>query len=73
MSRHSKNNTAHSVFSYKEKKQLEGEYGTLAQRLGQDSWKPFSSCGLCLKKVKVPFVCEKGHLFCKDCIVENMV
>jgi nitric oxide synthase-interacting protein len=33
MSRHSKNNTAHSVFTYGEKKKLK-DYGTLTERLG---------------------------------------
>jgi len=38
MSRHSKNNTAHSVFTYNEKKMLKS-YGTQVERLGTDSFK----------------------------------
>ena len=48
MSRHSKNCTAHSVFTYNEKKKLK-EYGTITDRLGMDSFRPFNFCHLCLK------------------------
>ena len=72
MSRHSKNNTASSVFTYAEKQKLK-EYGTLKQRIGQDSHRKFDMCHLCLQKVVSPLTCEKGHLFCKNCIVEFFV
>lgn len=73
MSRHSKNNTAHSVFTYAEKKMLHGDYGTSKIRLGQDSQRNFEQCNLCLQEVKNPVTCEKGHIFCRDCIMENML
>lgn len=73
MSRHSKNNTAHSVFTYAEKQMLKNEYGTNKIRLGQDSQRNFEQCHLCLHEVKNPVTCEKGHIFCRDCIMENML
>lgn len=73
MSRHSKNNTANSVFSYAEKKKLEKEYGTQSVRLGRDSQKKFEQCFLCLRTVKDPVICSKGHLFCRTCIMENLL
>ena len=71
MSRHSKNNTAGSVFTYGERKMLK-DYGTLKQRVGQESQKSFEICALCLHKVVDPMVCKEGHIFCKDCIIENL-
>jgi hypothetical protein len=41
MSKHSKNNTSASVFTYGERQMLKGLYGTVEQRLGQDSQKTF--------------------------------
>ena len=73
MSRHSKNNTANSVFTYGEKKMLQDVYGTIRGRIGQDSQKKFDSCFLCLQRVIDPLCCEKGHIFCKDCIYENLI
>lgn len=73
MSRHSKNNTAHSVFTYAEKKMLSKEYGTNKTRIGQDSQRIFEQCYLCLQRVIEPMICEMGHIFCKNCILENLL
>lgn len=73
MSRHSRNNTANSVFTYAEKKMLDKDYGTRKSRIGQDSQRDFSQCHLCLVTVTEPVCCLKGHLFCKDCIMNNML
>jgi len=72
MSRHSKNNTANSVFTYSERLKLK-EYGTLKQRVGQDSQRSFEKCHLCLQKVIDPMSCNEGHIFCHDCIIENLM
>ena len=72
MSRHSKNNTASAVFTYNERKQLSG-YGTLRQRLGTESQRAFEKCNICLGTAVEPKACEDGHMFCSDCIVENLV
>ena len=41
MSKHSKNCTSSTVFTYKEKQKLKGVYGTIDNRVGQDSLKKF--------------------------------
>jgi len=66
MSRHSKNNTAGMIFTYHERQLL--KYGTISERIGQDSIKDYDSCSICLHSVEDPMICKKGHLFCKECI-----
>lgn len=73
MARHSRNNTANSVFTYAEKRMLDKDYGVKKSRIGQDSQRDFSQCHLCLGVVKEPVSCLKGHIFCKDCIMNNML
>ena len=73
MSRHSKNNTANSCFTYGEKLMLKDLYGTKKSRIGLDSQRQFEMCNLCLKRIISPMVCERGHIFCKNCIVINLV
>lgn len=73
MSRHSKNNTAHSIFTQGEKQKVDGQgWGTSKQRLGKESFKQFSACSICLKLAENPISCHKGHLFCKECILKNI-
>ncbi|KAF6153933.1 hypothetical protein GIB67_023710 [Kingdonia uniflora] len=69
--RHSKNNNDLAYFTYDEKKKL--GYGTQKERLGKDSIKPFDSCFLCLKPFIDPLCCQKGHVFCKECILECLL
>jgi len=71
MSRHAKNNTASAVFTYYERSRL--KYGTQKQRLGKDSMKHFDACSLCLQPVVDPLCCLQGHLYCKECIYENIL
>lgn len=71
MARHSKNNTASSVFTYGEKQKLK-EYGTAKQRIGLDSQRKFEMCHLCLYKVQSPMCCDKGHIFCRNCLIEYL-
>jgi len=52
MSRHAKNNTAGPCFTHAERERL--EYGTIKQRIGGDSIKPFDCCNLCLKPFQAP-------------------
>ena len=72
MPRHSKNNTAGSFFTAHEKQQLK-EYGTQTKRLGKDSFRNFDCCSLCLNTLQDPQSCQKGHLYCKECIFENLL
>ncbi|XP_076928954.1 E3 ubiquitin-protein ligase CSU1-like [Bidens hawaiensis] len=69
--RHSKNNNDLAYFTYDEKKKL--GYGTQNERLGKDSIKPFDACSLCLKPFIDPMCCQKGHVFCKECILECLL
>jgi len=71
MARHARNNTASAVFTHYEKSKL--NYGTQKQRLGKDSLRDIDSCCLCLKPVVNPLSCLKGHIFCKECIYENLL
>ncbi|RPD61817.1 hypothetical protein L226DRAFT_533998 [Lentinus tigrinus ALCF2SS1-7] len=71
MTKHSKNNTASSIFSYAEYKKL--DYGTKRQRLGHESMRRFDACALCLQRARDPMACQKGHLFCKECVLTDLV
>jgi nitric oxide synthase-interacting protein len=73
MSRHSRNNTANSVFTYAEKKMLDKDYGVKKARIGQDSQRNFEQCHLCLVEAKDPVACLRGHIFCRECIMSNML
>ncbi|KAK1234570.1 hypothetical protein PQX77_002227 [Marasmius sp. AFHP31] len=71
MTKHSKNNTASSIFSYAEYKKL--DYGTKRQRLGNESMRQFDACSLCLNKAREPVACNEGHLFCKECVYTDLL
>ncbi|KAI7901006.1 uncharacterized protein BX663DRAFT_537339 [Cokeromyces recurvatus] len=71
MPRHSKNNTASSVFTYHESKRL--EYGTKRQRLGRDSFRNYDACFLCLQTARDPVCCGEGHLACRECMYESIL
>ncbi|KAG0296618.1 hypothetical protein BGZ98_000880 [Dissophora globulifera] len=71
MSRHSRNNTARSHFTYAEKQML--DYGTKKQRLGRDSMRDFDACFLCLQTARDPVCCTEGHIACRECIYENII
>ena len=73
MTKHSKNNTASSIFSYAEYKKLDAYYGTKKQRLGNESMRPFDACSLCLQRAREPLACSKGHLFCKECVYNDLL
>eukprot|EP00921_Rhytidocystis_pertsovi_P017191 GHVQ01027014.1.p1 GENE.GHVQ01027014.1~~GHVQ01027014.1.p1 ORF type:complete len:272 (-),score=37.72 GHVQ01027014.1:383-1198(-) len=70
MSRHSKNNTAHSIFTYHERKLMK-DVGTLKERLGGESQKRFEDCWLCLSTALKPVCSPRGFIFCRSCIVLN--
>ncbi|KAJ3554043.1 hypothetical protein NM688_g3310 [Phlebia brevispora] len=71
MTKHSKNNTASSIFSYAEYKKL--DYGTKRQRLGNESMRRFDACALCLQRAREPVACNHGHIFCKECVYTDLV
>ncbi|KAF8902559.1 hypothetical protein CPB84DRAFT_1707514 [Gymnopilus junonius] len=71
MTKHSKNNTASSIFTYAEYKKL--DYGTKRQRLGNESMRRFDACALCLDRAREPLACQEGHLFCKECVYTDLL
>ncbi|PFH51160.1 hypothetical protein AMATHDRAFT_143320 [Amanita thiersii Skay4041] len=71
MTKHSKNNTASSIFSYAEYKKL--DYGTQKKRLGNESMRNFNACALCLNDAREPLACNEGHLFCKECVYTDLL
>ncbi|KAJ7104309.1 hypothetical protein B0H15DRAFT_809424 [Mycena belliarum] len=73
MTKHSKNNTASSIFSYAEYRKASTEYGTKRQRLGNESMRRFDACSLCLQTAREPVCCKDGHLFCKECAVNDLL
>ncbi|ETP26719.1 hypothetical protein F441_00683 [Phytophthora nicotianae CJ01A1] len=73
MSRHSKNATATTHFTYRER-QAAG-HGTLKRRFGRDSQLPFGVCCLCLATThsRSPLVSPGGFVYCKECIYANLL
>ncbi|KAF8404019.1 hypothetical protein HHK36_008895 [Tetracentron sinense] len=66
--RHSQNENDLALFTYDDKRKL--VYGTQKERLVNDSVKPSDACCLCLKPFIDPLYCQKGHVFCEECILE---
>ncbi|CRH00484.1 conserved protein, unknown function [Plasmodium relictum] len=72
MPRHSKNNTANPIFTYHERKNVK-DVGTLKERLGKDSMRKFEQCWICLRNAEYPVSTPYGHIFCKMCIISNLL
>ncbi|RCN45286.1 nitric oxide synthase-interacting protein-like family protein [Ancylostoma caninum] len=75
MTRHGKNCTASSVYSYHERKRdakVSG-YGTLHARLGADSIKEFDCCSLTLQPCKNPVITPSGFLFDREAVLEYIL
>lgn len=72
MARHSKNNTANPNFTYHERKKVQ-DVGTLKERLGKDSMRKFEECWICLRRAEKPVSTPHGHIFCKECILQNLI
>ncbi|CEG46874.1 Uncharacterized conserved protein [Plasmopara halstedii] len=73
MSRHSKNATATTHFTYHEREAA--GHGTLKRRFGRDSQLPFGVCCLCLATTqsRSPLVSPGGFVYCKECIYANLL
>ena len=52
---------------------LKGIYGSQSKVLNTESMKKFQQCFICLQTLENPFCCSKGHVFCKDCIMNNLL
>lgn len=73
MSRHSKNATATTHFTYRER--VAAGHGTLKRRFGRDSQLSFGVCCLCLATThsRSPLVSPGGFVYCKECIYSNLL
>lgn len=71
MTRHSRNCTAGTVYSYHERKkdQSESGYGSKQLRFGKDSVKEFDCCCLTLQPCRNPVVTKDGYLYDKEAII----
>ncbi|XP_046441516.1 nitric oxide synthase-interacting protein homolog [Daphnia pulex] len=72
MTRHARNSTAGSVYTYHEKKRdaKASGYGSLSERFSKDSIKGFDCCSLTLQPCRNPVVSADGYLFDKEAILE---
>ncbi|KAJ7052532.1 hypothetical protein C8F01DRAFT_1090509 [Mycena amicta] len=62
------------VFSYAERRTAAAHYGTTRKkRLGHESLREFDSCLLCLSPAREPVCCNSGHIFCKECAVNDLL
>lgn len=75
MTRHSRNCTANSVYSYHEKKRdaAASGYGALAARYGKDGVKDFDCCCLSLHPCKTPVITSEGYLFEREALLEYIL
>ena len=71
MSRHSKNNNTRGFFTYEERVKL--DYGTKRRRIGRDSLLNIFDCFICTSRVRDPMVCSKGHLSCRECLLNSLL
>lgn len=74
MTRHSKNSTATTHFTYHEKSAA--GHGTLKRRFGKDAQLAFGHCCLCVASThdgKSPLVSPSGYVYCKECIYANLL
>uniref|UniRef100_A0A8R1HMN6 Nitric oxide synthase-interacting protein homolog n=1 Tax=Caenorhabditis japonica TaxID=281687 RepID=A0A8R1HMN6_CAEJA len=75
MTRHGKNSTASSVYTYHERRRdaKASGYGTLHARLGADSIKEFHCCSLTLQPCRNPVISHTGYIFDRQAILENIL
>lgn len=71
MTRHSKNNTSNSIFTYHERKKVT-DFNSLKQRLGSSSMRRCEQCWLCLATAIKPVTTPFGYIFCRECIITNL-
>eukprot|EP00388_Colpodella_angusta_P002700 GDKJ01009450.1.p1 GENE.GDKJ01009450.1~~GDKJ01009450.1.p1 ORF type:complete len:261 (-),score=36.88 GDKJ01009450.1:93-875(-) len=69
MTRHSKNCSSSSVFSYNERKRA--NEATQKKRIAGESMRPFEACWLCLQSARSPVSTPCGFIFCRECIILN--
>ncbi|KAI7332594.1 hypothetical protein KC315_g4585 [Hortaea werneckii] len=71
---HSKRNTSLAFFTAYEREEAGQHWGSKSTRLTRESFLPFGSCLLCLLPARDPVSCPShGHLFCRECAVNNLL
>eukprot|EP00732_Lithocolla_globosa_P006755 Lithocolla_globosa_v1_NODE_8054_length_867_cov_7.198276.p1 type:complete len:278 gc:universal NODE_8054_length_867_cov_7.198276:837-4(-) len=74
MTKHSKNTTSASYYSYGEReKGKEVGWGSKKLRLGKDSLRKFDCCWLSQQRCKQPVVTPNGYLFDRESILECLL
>lgn len=75
MTRHSKNCTAGTVYTYHERQRdtKSSGYGSKSARFGKDSIKDFDCCCLTLQPCRNPIVTPEGFLYDKEAILEFII
>ena len=75
MTRHARNCTAGTVYTYHEKKKdtKNSGYGSKTLRLGKDSVKNFDCCSLTLQPCREPVVTPNGYLYDREAILECLL
>lgn len=70
MTRHSRNACAGSVFTYAERRRMDGHdtadipAGWIAQ---------VDTCFMCMKRAEQPCVCSQGHVGCRECFLSTLL
>ncbi|XP_074659970.1 nitric oxide synthase-interacting protein-like [Tubulanus polymorphus] len=75
MTRHQRNSTAGSVYTYHERKKdaKQSGYGSDNIRFGKDSMKEFDCCCLTLQPCRNPVITPEGFLFDKEALIEYIL
>ncbi|XP_055608149.1 nitric oxide synthase-interacting protein homolog [Uranotaenia lowii] len=75
MTRHARNCTAGTVYTYHEKKKdaASSGFGTATHRIGKDSVKNFDCCSLTLQPCRNPVITKDGYLFDKEAILTYII
>ncbi|KAI3388986.1 hypothetical protein SNEBB_006643 [Seison nebaliae] len=75
MTRHAKNSTAGTVYTYHERKKDSEQcgYGLKKERLTAASVKEFDCCNMTLQPCQHPMITEDGYLYDKEAIIEYIL
>lgn len=71
MVRHSTQNNSGAVFTHYERSLL--NYGNRKRKLVEENQKYPDDCNLCLSSAREPTSCSYGHIFCRECMIENLI
>lgn len=52
---------------------LKDRWGSRSLRLSKENMRAFNACHLCLQTAQQPVCCTEGHLYCKVCILSDLV